>query len=229
MGNRIGFGLILLVLQVPPTDLGRQNSQSSIPNSTKGFDKQYQNLFKAFEKAENPSKAYKEENGQAVLERLHTFAIPEDWFTQTFGPEEGPKLAKHYSELFQAFERSTIGEFRNVLGELSAQVHTSARGAYQPNAPKSAQSSFAPFPAVQLFRIQHFTAPLASSDGTLNGRPYNFAWAEYFIYLDGAFRFAGSYNCSFWMPCSTNDPVFRGQLIQQVHPGNRDTSKISPD
>jgi hypothetical protein len=218
----MGFGLILLVLQVSPIVLGRQNSQSSMPNSTKGFDKQYQNLFKAFEKAENPSKAYKEENGQAVLERLRTFAIPEDWFTQTFGPEEGPKLAKHYSELFQAFERSTIDEFRNVLGELSAQVQTTARGTYPVNPLVS-------LPTVQLFRIQHFTAPLASSDGALNGRPYNFAWAEYFIYLDGAFRFAGSYNCPFWMPCSTNDPVFQGHLIQQVHPGNRDKSKTLPD
>ena len=97
--------------------LGQQSARPSIPDSPKGFDRQYKNLFKAFETAENPDKNYKEENGQAVLERLRTFAIPEEWFAQTFGPEEGPKLAKHYSELFQAFERSTIYEFRMVLGE----------------------------------------------------------------------------------------------------------------
>lgn len=188
--------------------LGRQNSQPVIPNSPKGFDKQYKNLFEAFEKAENPYKAYKEENKQALIERLRTFAIPEDWFTHSFGPEEGPKLAKHYSELFQAFERSTTYEFRNVLGELSAQVQTTAVGTYPVN-------PLVTLPTVQLFRIQHFTARLASSDGTLNGRPYNFAWAEYFSCLDGSFRFVGTYNCAFWRPCSTNDPVFGDQLVRR--------------
>jgi hypothetical protein len=208
MRSGTSFRLIVLILLVPSMALGQQSARPSIPDSPKGFDRQYKNLFKAFEMAENPDKKYKEENGQAVLERLRTFAIPEEWFTQTFGPEEGPKLAKHYSELFQAFERSTIYEFRMVLGESSAQVHTTARGSYPVNPLVS-------LPAVQLFRIQHFTAPLANSDGTFNGRIYNFAWAEYFVYLDGSFRFAGTYNCPFWRPCSTNDPVFRSQLVQR--------------
>ena len=69
----------------------KQNFAPSIPNSPKGFDKQYKDLFRAFEKAENPNKKYKDENGQAVLERFGTFAIPENWFTQTFVPEEGPQ------------------------------------------------------------------------------------------------------------------------------------------
>jgi len=124
MRSGTSFRLIVLVLLVPPMALGQQSSKPSIPDSAKGFDRQYKDLFKAFEKAENPYKKYKEENGQAMLERLRTFAIPEDWFTQTYGLEEGPKLAKHYSELFQAFGRSTIYEFRMVLGEWSAQVHT---------------------------------------------------------------------------------------------------------
>jgi hypothetical protein len=207
MRSGTSFRLIVLILLVPSMALCQQSGRPSIADSPKGFDTQYKNLFKAFEKAEN-SKAYQEENGQAVLERFRTFAIPEDWFTQTFAPEERPKLAKHYSELFRAFERSTIYEFRMVLGEWSAQVQTTARGSYPVN-------PLLTLPPVQLFRIQHFTAPLAASDGTLNGRRYNFAWAEYFIYLDGSFRFAGSYNCPFWRPCSTNDPVFRDQLVRR--------------
>jgi hypothetical protein len=70
MRSGIAFRLVLLVLLVPPRALGRQISTPSIPDSAKGFDKQYKNLFKAFEKAENPYKAYKEENGQAVLRRV---------------------------------------------------------------------------------------------------------------------------------------------------------------
>lgn len=229
MRSRTGFPLVVLVLMMPLMVLGQQNSQPSIPNSTKGFDKQYKSLFKAFEKAENPYKAYKEENGQAVLERLRTFAIPDDWFTHTFGPAEGPKLAKHYSELFQAFERSTIDEFRKVLGEPSAQVSAGALRTLQVDPSTSARTSLAPLPTVHVFRIHHFTAPLGLGDGTFNGRHYNYYWAESFIYVDGSFRFAGTYNCPFWMPCSANDPVFQGHLIQQVRPVSPNGSKTLPD
>jgi hypothetical protein len=218
MRSGTGAGFILLVLLVPPMALGQQGSKQFIPDSAKGFDMQYKDLFKAFEKAENPYKKYKEENGQAVLGRLRTFAIPEGWFTQNFGPEEGPKLAKHYSELFQAFERSTIGEFRMVLGEPSAQVNTEALRTSQVGPPTSARTSLVPLPTVQVFRVHHFTAPLGLGDGTFNGRHYNYYWAESFIYVNGSFRFAGTYNCPFWMPCSTNDPVFQGKLVRRVCP-----------
>jgi hypothetical protein len=41
---------------MPSMVLGQQNSTPSMPDSPKGFDKQYKDLFKAFEKAENPYK-----------------------------------------------------------------------------------------------------------------------------------------------------------------------------
>jgi hypothetical protein len=208
--------LLLLLLVLPV--LGQQKSQPSIPNSPDGFDKQYKNLFKAFEKAESLSKPSKEENKQELVERFRTFAVPDGWFTGVFGPEEGPKFAKHYSQLFKAFQLSTIVEFDMVLGEWSAQVHTKALRAYQINPLDSAQTSVPPLLTVQVFRVQHFTAPLANSDGTFNGRFYDHYWVESFIYVDGTFRFIGTHNCAFWRPCSTNDPVFQGKLVQQVHP-----------
>src|ERR1043166_9665936 len=64
--------------RVPPMAPSKQNFAPSIPNSPKGFDKQYKDLFRAFEKAENPNKKYKDENGQTVFERFGTFAIPEE-------------------------------------------------------------------------------------------------------------------------------------------------------
>jgi hypothetical protein len=213
MRKLIGFGFVLLIFIVPPTMLGRQKSQSLIANSADGFDKQYKNLFKAFEKAKNLSKPHKDENEEELIERFRTFAVPEGWFIDVFGPEEGSKLAKHYSELFRAFQLSTTVEFSMVLGEWSAQVHTKALRAYQINPLDSAQTSVPPILTVQVFRVQHFTAPLANSDGTFNGRSYDHYWVESFIYVDGSFRFIGTYNCAFWRPCSTNDPVFRGKLI----------------
>jgi hypothetical protein len=72
----------------------------------------------------------------------------------------------HYSELFKAFERSTIGEFRMVLGESSAQVHTSSIRTYNVNPLPSAQGRPGSLLTVQVFRVQHFTAPSGLGDGT---------------------------------------------------------------
>ena len=69
MRSGTSLRLIVLILLVPPMAVGQQSFTPSIPDSPKGFDKQYKNLFKAFEKAENPYKKNKEENGQAVLVR----------------------------------------------------------------------------------------------------------------------------------------------------------------
>jgi hypothetical protein len=218
---------ILLVLLLPPIVLGRQKSPAPIPDSPKGFDKQYKELFKAWEEA------YKKENEQELMERFRAFAVPEHWFTNVFGPEQGPSLAKQYAELFRAFLVSTNHEFRTVLGEDTVQVKTEGLRADQVNPLTSTQTSLVPLPRVQLFRVQHFTAPrsilCADCYDTYTGRHYSFFYVESFIYIDGAFRFVGSCDCPFWSPCSTNDPVFEGQLVKQVHPANSKTSKTWPN
>jgi hypothetical protein len=230
LGSRLG---ILLVLLLPPIVSGRQKSPAPIPNSANGFDKQYKNLFKAWEKADKPFKPYKKENEQELMERFRAFAIPEHWFTDVFGPEQGPNFAKQYSELFKAFEFSTNREFRTVLDEDTAQVKTKGLRANQVNPPRSARSFLVPLPPVQLFRVQHFTAPFRLPDdrfpSTLVKRRYNYFYVESFIYIDGAFRFVGSCDCPFWSSCSANDPVFDGQLVKQVYPVNSKTSKIWPN
>jgi hypothetical protein len=217
------FG-ILLVWLLPSTVFGGQNSPAPIPNSTKGFDKQYKNLFKSWEKADAPFKAYKKENERELMERFHVFAVPEHWFTDVCGPEQGPSLARKYAEMFKAFVSSTVREFQTVLGEDTAQVKTNAWRVQQVPPASSAQSFLAPLPATQLFRIQHFTAPrsIFTSDpyDKYTGRIYSFSYVASFIYIDGAFRFVGSCDCPFWKPCSTNDPVFEGQLVWPRDPAD---------
>jgi hypothetical protein len=212
---------IVLVLLLPPIVLGRQKPMATIPNSANGFDKQYKTLFNAWEKADEPFKEYKRENEQKLMERFRGFAIPEHWFTDVFGPEQGPNFAKQYSELFRAFEFSTNREFLTVLGEDTAQVKTTELRTNQFNLLRSAQHPLVSLPPVQLFRVQHFTAPRSLWAGhseayteVYTGRRYSFFYAEVFIYIDGAFRFVGSCDCPFWSPCSANDPVFNGQLVK---------------
>jgi hypothetical protein len=167
------------------------------------------------------------------MEHFRAFAIPKHWFTDVFGPEQGPNFAKQYSELFKAFVFSTNREFRTVLDEDTDQVKTKGLRANQVNPPRSAQLSLVPLPPLQVFRVQHFTAPrsilCADCYDTYTGRHYSFFYVESFIYLDGAFRFVGSCDCPFWSPCSANDPVFDGQLVKQAYPVNSKTSKIWPN
>ncbi len=40
--------------------------------------------------------------------KLEGFALPSGWFTEVFGPDEGPEMAKLYSAQFRAFELSTV-------------------------------------------------------------------------------------------------------------------------
>lgn len=148
------------------------------------------------------------------MERFLAFGLPEHWFTDVFGPEQGPNFAKQYRELFKKFVFSTNREFRNVLGEDTAQVRTTRLRAHHVNPPLSAQPYLVPLPPVQLFRIQHFTAPPSRLDDDgysydYSGRYYSFFYLEAFIYIDGAFRFVGSCDCPFWSPCSTNGSGLR--------------------
>jgi hypothetical protein len=212
---------ILLVSLLPPIVTGGQKPPAPIPNSAKGFDKQYKELFKAWERANN--KARKKENEEESRARFLVFAIPEHWFNDVLGLAEGPKVAKQYLDLFKAFELSTEREFFSLSGENTAQVKTKFRGSHV-NPPGSVMSSLISLPSVQLFRLQHFTAPRSTfcADCTPGyyGRLYNFFYAESFIYIDGAFRFVGSCDCPFWSACSTSDPVMEGQLVRHVQSVN---------
>src|ERR1700745_1523116 len=51
-------GLLLLFFAVPPV-VAQQKSDPAVPNSPKGFDKQYQSAFSAYEKAFRYTDEYK--------------------------------------------------------------------------------------------------------------------------------------------------------------------------
>ena len=85
-------GLWLILLVVLPA-LSRPVSLRPVPNSRKGFDKQYKSLFKAYEKG----------NEQEPTEQIRTFAIPEHWFTEVFGPDRGVEVRQKVPRAVQGF------------------------------------------------------------------------------------------------------------------------------
>ena len=196
-----------------------QGKPKILPNSPKSFDRQYKNLFKAYEKG----------NERALLERFRTFAIPEHWFTDEFGPKEGAKLSQQYAYRFRDFETDTVQEFNRVMCDYDGgcnrgQIKTTATKAKPP----ALSSSRVSLPPVEDFRIRHFSTDVGSvenANGTFGtcmccnpGPCYDNAWISSFIYVDGAFRFAGSGTCRFWEPCVANQPIPESRLDTPLEP-----------
>ena len=202
---RFGIVALLLLLLVLPA-LGQQNPQSLVPNSPKGFDKQYKSVFRAYEKGDE----------KELLERFRTFAIPERWFADEFGPEEGPKLSRQYLYRFRDFETDTVQEFNRVICDYDSgcnQGLVKTRAARRSTASTRAPPAPTPLlslPPVQRFRIEHFAVPEA--------QVYDNFWASCFIYLDGAFRFVGYEKCPFWNRCAANRPFPASELNEPPEP-----------
>src|ERR1700730_6084144 len=100
--------LILISLLVSPTP--GQGSAQTFLSSTRGFEKQYKSVFKAYEKGDEKD----------LLQRFRRFAMSERWFTDEFGPEEGPKLSREYVYRFRNFETDTGEEFNRVICDYDA-------------------------------------------------------------------------------------------------------------
>jgi hypothetical protein len=215
--------LLLLLLVLPA--LGQQNSRPLVPNSPKGFDKQYKSVFKAYEKGDE----------KELLQGFRTFAIPERWFADEFGPEEGPKLSRQYLYWFRGFETDTVQEFNRVTCDYDSgcnqgQIKTRAAKATKLTQAPPAPTSLLSLPPVQRFQIEHFSAPEVNrcfSDTELAGSctaypsgtmDENNSWVSSFIYLDGEFRFVAWGTCSFWDPCAGNQPISESQLNKPPEP-----------
>ena len=215
----VALSLLLLAL---PT-LGQQNSRPLVPNSPKGFDKQYKSVFKAYEKGDE----------KELLERFGAFAIPERWFTDEFGPEQGSKFARQYLYQFRNFELDTVQEFNRVTcgyyscdrGDVKTSAAKASAGLAQASPGRTSSLSLVP---VKRFRIEHYTPPEVNpcfSDTELagsctfypSGTMYDNSWVSSFIYMDGAFRFVG-WTFPFWDPCGANQPIPESELNKPPEP-----------
>jgi len=218
-------GLLFILLVASPL-FGQQNSKHAIPNSPRSFDKQYKSVFRAYEKGDE----------KELLERFHTFAIPEHWFTDEFGPEDGPKLSRQYLYRFRDFETDTVQEFNRVTydgdgGCNRGQIQTRAAKATKLTQAPPALTSLRSLPRVQRFRIEHFSPPevngcfsdiTGGSDNSCNSYPtgtmYQNSWVSSFIYLDGEFRFVAWGTCSSCDSCAGNQPISESQLNKPPEP-----------
>jgi hypothetical protein len=220
--------LLPIVFTLFSTLAAQQKPTPPVTNSPKGFDQQYQKLLQAYEEGDE-----QETRGQ-----FQTFLIPKQWFTDTFGPDQGPKLADQYWELFLNFVSETTAEFQSVTytgaAGRSAQLQTRVWRSDEasPPVPKVTPAAVLPLPQVRQFQIRYQSGPsvdYSQPRPTYYGqaparrvlsvrRGQEDLWVDSFIYLEGGFRFFGGDTYPFWDPCSKTGPRPSGHLIQRVTP-----------
>jgi len=216
------FGSIAVALGCATS--AQQNSTSGVPNSPRGFDRQYQAIFKAFEEGDD---------GETKA-KIEGFAIPQRWFVDTFGQDHGSNLAKDYNEAFQDFVSGTMGEFRSALYSRRSFPRLARITTHRGKNPgmDSTPPSLHPLPAVEQFEIRYRSGPIRDDYSPPRGameinqfhHELHFvaagrddAWIQSFVYIAGAFRFFGGAQ-PFWNPCGKNGPLPGGYLTKRVQP-----------
>ena len=180
-----------------------------IPDTPRGFEGQYQELFKACKKGDEPK----------IQELLAEFAIPSTWFADMFGPTQGPELEKQYLIQHKQFISLTLRKLRG-FNRPDPSVYTKLGQAVELKPPAAPPpQSVKQIPAAQDYEIHY------STQGT-----ERVSWMDNFIYVDGKFRFFGPGGYPFWDPPNIRlaDPCGgapSGQLIHRVEPEYPDEAR----
>jgi TonB family protein len=181
-----------------------------VPDTAKGFDKQYKQFFKDYQKAK------KGEREKVFVQ----FAIPEHWFTDTFGKERAAEYVKAYIPQLDDFVSATANRLTGTAPCPDCAVNLETKLSY---------SVALTVPGLTLPPAQRFEIHYQSLSFIDRMNPQVFvdlAWMDSFIYVDGAFRFYGKGAGSFFDPvrvrladpCSPNGEQLGGKVIHRVEP-----------
>lgn len=201
-----------------------------VPNSPEGFDRQYQPLFSSWAKSDK----------RKLQASLQDFALPSTWFVETFGSDEGPEMAKLYSDQFEDFKTHISRNFQMAAefgrsfaekkyGSREAQMflETKLNQTAEPKpTPKPPPDSLQPLPVMQKFSTESFVH-------VRDGNKQISAWMDSFVYIDGKFRFLGRGAYPFWDaarirmadPCAKPGEQTGGKLTKKVEPEYPDEAK----
>src|SRR4051812_36403708 len=186
----------------------------NVDDSSSGFEQQYRPAVEAIRAGDV----------DAAKRAFESFALPDEWFQQTFGAS-GEALRQQYRSEFDYFQYAETRRIRERLSDTGTQFQAEIRS--QPvapsPAPKPTPASLQPLPSVEGVTIKVFKEPSPSPSSLV-------FWGSSFVYVNGAFRFFGVGGDPFWNPtrlhradmCDPNGRQPGGQLIDAVTPSYPD-------
>ncbi len=222
------LGALFATVFLQSTVRGQELARTSVTDSPKGFDRQYRQVFQASMKKDE----------RLLRVKLEGFALPSGWFTEVFGPDEGPEMAKLYSAQFRAFELSTVRRLASIrrcrrclISMQTKPAYSTEVNVFSKSGEPGAASPVFHLPPVERFQVHYVDLEL-EDDQDATGQNFtreipmgNGSWMDSFVYVDGAFRFFGKGAYSFWEPgvrladpCSESGHQSGGHLIHEVDP-----------
>jgi len=202
-------GVIFLLASLPAL-------AQNIPDNAQGFDQQFRPVVDALRTADATAANY----------GFASFAVPPEWFQQTFGPTSDA-LQQQYKDEFDYFQYQETRRIKE-LSSIGVRYHFDIRtGLLGPSPPiKPAPASLQPLPAIEPV---HVTALREESGHETSAG----SWENLFIYVNGAFRFFGVGGYPFWDPTrvgrsDTCDPTGRqpgGKLSEVATPAYPDEAR----
>jgi hypothetical protein len=160
-----------------------------------------------------------------------TFRLPPKWFTDTYGPEFGPKMATHYEQEFQKFSTATEKLYGNLhaAAENSIDTHTRKFAPHSLPGYKPSPPSVLPVLAIHYFDVEYGRNAITGDKGYGGDTILRWGWSNKstgsFVYVDGAFRFFGPGTDPFWdslgqppEPACSDSPPVPGRLTYRFPP-----------
>jgi TonB family protein len=175
-----------------------------ITNDNVGFQSQYQVAVAAAQLGSR----------DRIRASLDGFALPAEWFQQTFG-SAADEMQKEYSEEFDYFKDAEAHHLLDAATHsgLRFQAEVSPETIY-----KAPEAAIHPLPRIERVIVKNCHEEWC--------RPPQVSWMNLFTYVDGSFRFAGIGASPFWLPARLHRPDTCDP--QQHQPGGQLNSPLTP-
>jgi hypothetical protein len=180
-----------------------------IPDNANGFDQQFHPIIGELRTGDS----------NAANNAFASFALPPEWFQQTFGPASDA-LKQQYRDEFDYFQYQETRRIKD-LSSFAVRYHFDVRpGPPRPLPPiKPAPASLQPLPAIEPVHVEAFREESGheASAGS---------WENLFVYFNGGFRFFGTGAYPFWDPVRIGRPDMCDPSGHQ--PGGKLTDVVTP-
>jgi TonB family protein len=198
----------------------QQWPQPDCENPPKEFKKQYEEIFHAYKKSD-------EEKMKAAVDG---FQIPPDWFVAEFGKDKGGEMQKQYADQFTYYRWETLRKLHwiNSADDSEVEFEVCHKTSNWPTHP--APDSLQPLPVGGMVMTRYLKKNgTFAMFGRANMQTNNVSWGDFYVQIDGRYRFLGTGGHPFWDPtcvahadmCAKPGEITGGVVTKRVEPNQQ--------